>query len=127
MLNNLMVNCNNVVWRPVSFSKLFEQNEFWVVNKSFYREISFSSGNFHALKNWFFAQIFISVIMSFLFTTTTLNFLLQTSSEGESPALIVLKIYVLPSFSHTYIYTHTVSICPNRYTLRHWIHIYIGS
>ena len=45
--------------------------------------------------------------MSFLFTTTTLNFLLQTSSEGESPALIVLKIYVLPSFSHTYIHSHS--------------------
>ena len=50
-------------------------------------------------------NIFFSLIMSFLFTTTTLNFLLQTSSEGESPALIVLKIYALPSFSH--IHSHS--------------------
>ena len=61
------------------------------------------------LKIGFFAQIFISVIMSFLFTTTALNFLLQTSSEGESPALIVLKIYVLPSFSHTHTHTYTLT------------------
>ena len=57
----------------------------------------------------FCQNIFFSMIMSFPFTTTTLNFLLQTSSEGESPALIVLKRYVLPSFTHS----HTVSICPN--------------
>ena len=69
----------------------------------------------------FCQNIFFSMIMSFPFTTTTLNFLLQTSSEGESPALIVLKIYVLPSFTHS----HTVSICPNTWTFRHRIHIYV--
>ena len=55
----------------------------------------------------FCQNIFFSMIMSFPFTTTTLNFLLQTSSEGESPALIVLKIYVLPSFPHTYTHKRT--------------------
>ena len=68
--------------------------------------IFFRSGYLQALKKLVFCtNIFFAMIMSFLFTTTTLNFLLQTSSEGESPALIVLKIYVLPSFSHTYTLT----------------------
>ena len=41
-------------------------------------------------------EILVLRVISFLFTT--FNFLLQTSSEGESPALIVPKIYMLPIF-----------------------------
>ena len=56
--------------------------------KRIYRFVTFIIG--------FNFKILVLRVISFLFTT--FNFLLQTSSEGESPVLIVPKIYMLPIF-----------------------------